>query len=434
MELIIILFLILLNGIFSMSEIAMVSSRKVRLEKAAKKGDKTAKKALELVANPGKFFSTVQIGITLIGILTGIYSGEKIQDDFQDYLMQFSLLQPYSDKISVTIIVVVLTYFTLVLGELVPKRIGLTMPETIARIFAYPMYYISLATAPFIWLLTSTTEVILKILGIRKSKDSAITEEEIKAIIREATQTGAVQEIEQDIVENVFHLGDRRINTLMTQRQNIDWIDINEPAETIKAYIAASVHKSFPVCNADLDKVMGVIYSKEILNSLLKNEPFEISNYMKPALFLPMNTTAYKALEKLRESKRHLALAVDEFGGVQGILTMNDLVDALVGDLDEQLHEKKEIIPRDDGSYLVDAALPLPEFARYFEIETENDEVMSKINTVGGLVFHFERRIPHAGDKFKWYHLSIEIVDMDGRRIDKVLVREMSVNAADDAA
>lgn len=408
-----------------MSEIAMVSSRKSSLEASARKGDKPAKKALELSRNPGKFLSTVQIGITLIGILTGIYSGEKIEDDLESYLATFELLKPYSETLAITLIVITLTFFSLVLGELVPKRIGLTMPETITRVLSYPMYIISVIAAPFIWLLTFTSDLLLKLLKIRKTRDNQVTEEEIKAIIQEATLSGTVQEIEQDILENVFHLGDRKINTLMTQRMDIDWLNANDSSEVVKLKIASSIHISFPVGRDTLDNVSGMVYSKDILNALLLNEKFELENYLKPAIFLAENTTAYTALEKLRESGQHVALAVDEFGSVQGILTMSDLVDSLVGDFVKQLHEKKEIIPRDDGTFLVDASLPLPEFARYFEIGIDNDKTLSQVNTVGGLAFHSGKKIPHTGDILIWKNLSLEIIDMDGKRIDKILVRKL---------
>lgn len=424
-EFLIILFLILLNGIFAMAEIAMVSAKKTRLEKAAKKGDKTAKKALELSTNPSKLLSTVQIGITLIGILTGIYSGEKIQDDLRGYLTSFELLQPYSHFLSIGIIVVILTFFSLVLGELVPKRIGLTMPEKISKILAYPMYFISVIAAPFIWLLSVTTDLLIKLFNIKTPKESHVTEEEIKAIIQEGTEAGAIEEIEQDIVENVFHLGDRKINTLMTQRIDIIWINLNDSPEKNKSKITSETHESFPACRGDLDNVEGIITSRDILNAVLDHPSFEFEKIIKPALFLNEFTTAYKALEKLRETKQRAALVIDEFGGIQGILTMNDMIDALVGDLVQQLHEQQEIIPREDGSYFVDASLPLPEFARYFKIELTDDPVYSQISTVGGLAFQSGKKIPLTGDKFIWKNLHLEIVDMDGRRIDKFLVKRI---------
>jgi len=423
-EVLIILLLILLNGIFAMAEIAMVASRKSALETAAKRGEKVAKKALELSRNPGKFLSTVQIGITLIGILIGIYSGEKIEDDFERYLNQFEVLKPYSETLAITSIVIILTFFSLVLGELVPKRIGLTMPEKISKILAYPMYVISIVAAPFIWLLTITADLLLKLLNIKKSAGSHITEEEIKAIIQEGTESGTIQEIEQDIVENVFHLGDRTIGTLMTQRENIDWLNTKDALEINGLKISTSIHKSFPVCEGSLDNVKGIIYSKDILNALLKKDSFEVEKHIRPSIFFSKSTTAYKALETLRKSKQHVALVVDASGNVQGILTLNDLIGMLVDDFVQQLHEKKEIIPRSDNSFLIDASLPLPELARYFDIEIADDKNLSQINTIEELVFQFTTD-PRAGYEFKWKNLSMEIIDMDGRSIDKVLVKRV---------
>lgn len=423
-EVLIILLLILLNGIFAMAEIAMVASRKSALESAAKRGEKVSKKALELSRNPGKFLSTVQIGITLIGILIGIYSGEKIEDDFERFLYQFDLLKPYSETLAITTIVIVLTFLSLVLGELVPKRIGLTMPETISKMLAYPIYFISIVAAPFIWLLTLTADLLLKLLNIKKSAGSHITEEEIKALIQEGTESGAIQEIEQDIVENVFHLGDRTIGTLMTLRENIDWVNTKDALEINSLKIYTSIHKSFPVCEGSLDNVKGIIYTKDLLNSLLKKDSFEVEKHIRPAIFLSKNTTAYRALETLRKSKQHVALMVDASGNVQGILTLNDLIGMLVDDFVQQLHEKKEIIPRSDNSFLIDASLPLPELARYFDIEIADDKNLSQINTIEELVFQFATD-PRPGYEFKWKNLSMEIVDMDGKSIDKVLVKRV---------
>ncbi len=409
-----------------MSEIAMVSSRKSRLELSAKKGDKSAKKALELSRNPGKFLSTVQIGITLIGILTGIYSGQKIEADFDNYLSTFEVLRPYSNTLAVTIIVIILTFFSLVLGELVPKRIGLTMPENISKAVAYPMFIISIIAAPFIWLLTFTTDLLVRLLNIRKTSDSNVTEEEIKAIIQEATITGEVQSIEQDIVENVFHMGDRKVGTLMTQRMDIDWLNANDPIDVVRHDIAVSAHKSFPVCNDKLDDFLGIIYPKDIMNCILNNEVLDLAKMARPALIFTESTSAFTALEKLRESNQHLALVIDEFGDIKGLLTMNDLVDSIVGDFEKQLHDKQEIIPREDGSYFVDASLPFPEFIRYFDIDISNNPPMIQINTLGGLIFYLGKKIPNVGATYNWNNFLFEIVDMDGSRIDKILVRKMN--------
>lgn len=410
-----------------MAEIAMVSSHKTRLKRAQRRGEKTAEKALELSNNPGKFFSTVQIGITLIGILTGMYSGGKVAGNFEVYLSKIQWVGNYSSTLSITILVIILTFFSMVFGELLPKRIALILPETITKILAYPMYIVSLMAAPFIWLLTVTTDLFMRILNIKSPADSYVTEEEIKAIVQEATETGAVQKIEKDIVENVFHLGDRKISTLMTPKSDISWINTKDPPEATKLKIITSVHKSFPVCNEALDNVAGMVHSKEILNSILRNESFEIEKHLKPVLFLTVNTSAYKALEKFRETKQNLALVIDESRNVQGILTMNDLVDTLVGDFVKQLHENKEIIPRDDNSFLIDATLSLPELARYFDINISDDTIAEQLSTVGGLTFLFSKKAPYTGLKFKWKNLTFEIVDMDGKRVDKVLVKKESL-------
>jgi len=427
MELIIILLLILLNGVFAMSEIAMVASKKSRLQAMSKKGDLTARKALELSQNPGKLLSTVQIGITLIGILLGIYSGASIEQKLQNWLSGFPLVQDYSGTLAVIIIVILLTFFSLVLGELVPKRIGLTMPEAVARIIALPMYWISQIAAPFVWLLTFTTDIIMRILNIRHKDGHKVTEDDIRAMIQEGTETGVVQEIEQDIVENVFHLGDRKIKTLMTQRSDIEWIDANEPVEMIGKQIIESVHQSLPVCRGDLDHVMGILNTKDVLNSMMAVGSFEVEKCIQPAIYLSESSSAFKALENFRETKQRIAIVVDEFGSIQGLLTLSDLVDALIGDFTSHIHEQNEIIPREDGSYLVDASLPFPEFLRYFDIEPEEDPEFSKINTLGGLIFYVAKRIPETGFKLNWKNHSMEIIDMDGRRVDKVLVKREEV-------
>lgn len=411
-----------------MSEIAMVASRKSRLEADAKKGDGTAQKALELARNPGKFFSTIQIGITLIGILTGIYSGAKIEDDVETWLNQFAWLREYSATIAVAIIVVSLTFLSLLFGELIPKRIGHMMPETITKSLAYPMYWISIIVSPFTLLLTVTSDFFIKLFRIKSRSDGKITEEEIKSIIHEATETGVVQEIEQDIVENVFHLGDRKINTLMTLRESIDWINSGESLDAAKSKIISSVHKLLPVGKESIDNINGVVTSKDLLNALLAGNEFEIEKQVKPLLKLDENATAYNALKKLRESKTGMAIVTDETGKVTGILTMTDLVDTLVGDFAQQLHEKREIIPRSDGSFLVDADVSLAEFARYFEVDLSGDVSLSDIDTIGELVTHEGKKFPVAGDVIKWKNLRVEIVDMDASRVDKVLVKK----AADD--
>ncbi|MGZ5303614.1 MAG: hemolysin family protein, partial [Bacteroidia bacterium] len=408
-EIIVLLLLILLNGIFAMSEIAMVSFKKSRLETDAKRGDKTAKKALELSTNPSKFLSTVQIGITLIGILTGIYSGEKIEDDLENYLNTFDFLIPYSESLAITFIVVTLTFFSLVLGELFPKRIGLAMPETISKLLAYPMYIISIIAAPFIWLLSFTTDLLIKAFHIKKSRESEVTEEEIKAIIQEGTEAGTVQEIEQNIVENVFQLGDIKVNMLMTKQKKIVWLNLNDDFETTKNKITTSPHHLFPVSRGELNNIAGVIYSKDILTSILNNENIELEKIVKKPLFINQDATAYQALELLRGSSQHGGLVVNKYNQLAGILTLYDLVAVLLGHPTGPRNKKNVFVIRDDGTYLVDASVSLINFADYFGVDIHNEPNLPDKKTVGDLILHLSHQKPETGNKFQWHNLLIEV-------------------------
>ncbi len=301
MKILIILFLILLNGIFSMSEIALISARKSRLETAAKKGNKNAKAALDLANSPNEFLSTVQIGITLIGILTGIYSGDKITTDVQNFVATFELFQPYANSIAVGIVVVVLTFFSLVLGELLPKRIGLNYPETIAKAVAYPMKIVSMVTMPFIWLLTTSTDFLLKILQIKPTADGKVTEEEIKAIIKEGTEVGEVQEIEQDILERVFHIGDRKVNSLMTHRKSVVFLPLHSDKSQVRDMMLKELHSIYPVYSDNFDDIVGVVNLKNIF-AHFENENFNLENIMTEPPFIMEQTSAYKALENFKKS------------------------------------------------------------------------------------------------------------------------------------
>jgi len=417
-EIFIILGLILLNGVFSMAEIALVSARKARLEAQANRGDKRAKEALELANHPDTFLSTVQIGITLIGILTGIYSGEKLKSDLVEFLQQFERLKPYSAGLATAIIVVVITYFSLVLGELVPKRIGLSRPETIAKLLAAPMRVVSIITHPFIWLLTKSTHVIVKLFNIQ-AKDTQVTEEEIKAIISEGTEQGTIEEAEQEIIERVFHLGDRNITSLMTHRSDIHWFDINDNEVSIKEKIVREPHSVYPVCDGDIDNIKGIISLKDLYVS---NDLTLFKQIMKPALFVPENVTAYKVMEKFKEKRVHASFIVDEYGSILGMMTLNDILEAIVGDLPEPDMEDYEITEREDGSYLVDAQIPFYDFLRSFEKTEWMNEGEQVFDTLAGFILHKLERIPQTGDKMDWQGFTFEIVDMDAQRIDKVLV------------
>ncbi len=420
MEIFIILILILLNGVFAMSEIAMVSARKSRLETEAKKGDVAAKKALSLASNPGKFLSTVQIGITLIGIMTGFYSGEKIEEDLVIFLNGFQVLQPYSGTIAITIIVVTLTFCTLVLGELVPKRIGLTMPEKISKSLAYPMYWVSLISAPFIWLLTFTSDIIIKVFQIHPSAKNKITEEEIKAFIQEGTEGGAIEEIEQDIVERVFNLGDRKVTSLMTHRSDTVFLDTKFDADTIRETINKEMHSVYPVQDQKKD-IVGIIYLKDLFKHL-NNSNFNIFDHIKQPRYITENLSAYDALKIFKAEHKYQAIVIDEYGMMQGFVTMNNLLEALVGDVSDFYANEYTFLQREDGSWLIDGQYPFAELLRKFDLdELANDY---QFNTISGLILHELKRIPTEGDTLSWLNFKIEIMDMDGARIDKILLTD----------
>lgn len=423
MEIVIIFLLILLNGIFSMSEIALISARKNRLETAAKKGNTSAKTALDLANSPNKFLSTVQIGITLIGILTGIYSGDKITTDVEAFFASYTLTFPYAHSLAVGVVVVVLTFFSLVLGELLPKRIGLNHPEAIAKAVAVPMKMISIVTAPFIWLLTVSTDGILKILNIKPTADGKVTEEEIKAIIKEGTEVGEVQEIEQDIVERVFHIGDRKVNSLMTHRKSVVYLALDETYEELKTKILGELHSVYPVCSENLDEVIGVVLLKDLFASLEKGD-FDLQKIMIEPVYFIEHTSAYKALENFKKSKIHYALVTDEYGIFQGIITLNDILEALVGDAADFYDEEFKLLAREDGSWLVDGHYSLHDFMTYFDLDDMLNDY--EVTTVSGLMITELGSIPKQGDKLIWNKLEFEVMDMDGVKIDKILIKNIS--------
>lgn len=417
-EILLILGLILLNGLFSMAEIALVSARKARLEGQANKGDKSAKEALELANHPDTFLSTVQIGITLIGILTGILSGENLKENLAAFLMRFEWLADYSNGLATAIIVIIITYFSMVLGELVPKRLGLARPETIAKFMARPMHVLSRITHPFIWLLTKSTFVIVKLFNI-KTKDNQVTEEEIKAIISEGTEQGTIEEAEQEIIERVFHLGDRTITSLMTHRSDIIWFDVNDNEAAIKEKIIEEPHSVYPICDGHIDNIKGVISIKDLY---VKNDLTLFKDMMKKPLYVPENNSAYQVLETYKQSKIHSCFIIDEYGSLLGMITLNDILEAIIGDLPEQHTDDYEIVEREDGTYLVDAQIPFYDFLSRFEKTEWMNEGEQEFDTLAGFILHQLKRIPKTGDKLEWEGFNLEIIDMDAQRIDKVLV------------
>lgn len=408
-----------------MSEIALISARKNRLETAAKKGNKNAKTALDLANSPNEFLSTVQIGITLIGILTGIYSGDKITQDVQNFIASFPVLKPYSESIGIGVVVVVLTFFSLVLGELLPKRIGLNYPEAIAKAVAVPMKVVSKITMPFIWLLTKSTDFILDVFKIKPTADGKVTEEEIKAIIKEGTEGGEVQEIEQDIVERVFHIGDRKVNSLMTHRKSVVFLSLDDTLEEIKEKVLHELHSVYPVCKENLDEMQGIVLLKDLFVGFDKGN-FNLNEIIKEPVYFIEHTTAYKALENFKKSKIHYALVTDEYGIFQGIITLNDILEALVGDASEFYEDDFKLIAREDGTWLVDGHYSLHDFLTYFDLDELTTDY--DVTTVSGLIMTELGNIPKTGEKLIWNKLEFEVIDMDGVKIDKLLVKPITDN------
>jgi putative hemolysin len=433
LELLLILLLILANGIFATSEIAVVSARKVRLEQLAERGNHKARVALKLANNPNNFLSTIQIGITLIGILSGAVGGATIAQRLKPSFDAIPALQPYSEGISVAIVVSIITYLSLIIGELVPKRIALNDPEQIACNVAQPMQFLSRITAPVVHILGSSTEALLKLLGIRASNEPDITEEEIKVLIRQAAESGMFEESEHEMVERVFRLGDRPIKAIMTPRTDIDWLDVESTVEENLQEVMQSSHSRFPVGRGSLDNCIGVIRGSTFLKERLSGQSFDLQPLLQPPLYVSENTRALNVLEQFKQTGIHIALVTDEYGGLEGLVTLNDLMEAIVGDLPSvENPEDPLVIQREDGSWLVDGLLDINDLKDLVEQPSLPDEVMGNFHTLGGFVMHYLKHVPHAGEHFEWNGIRFEVMDMDGIRVDKVLISKKEAGQATD--
>lgn len=418
-EIFILIILIILNGLFTMSEISLVSARKSRLEAFANKGDANAKVALQLSSNPEVFLSAAQIGITLIAILTGYYSAEHFNYLIQPFIEKIAVLKQYAPNIATAIIVMIVTFLTILFGELLPKRIGMIYAETIARAVAKPMRFFAGFTHPIVWMLTSVTNFFFRIFKIRPSKDNSVTEEEIKAIISEGTEQGTIEEAEQEIIERVFHLGDRNITSLMTHRSDIIWFDVNDNEQSIKEKIVQEPHSVYPICDGQIDNIKGMVSIKDLYVS---DDLILFKDIMRPPMFVPENNSAYQVIEKFKESQLHTCFIVDEYGSLLGMITLNDILEAIVGDIPQTDMEDYEIALRDDGSYLVDAQIPFYDFLTRFNKTEWMNEGEKDFDTMAGFILHQLKRIPGIGDKLDWRGFNFEVIDMDAQRIDKVLV------------
>ena len=419
MELLIILALILVNGLFSMSEISVVSSRKSKLDAQAKKGNKTARQILNVAENPDNFLSTVQIAITAVGLITCTYSGESLREPLGNFIERFET-DPYSaEAIARVVIILVITYVTLVLGELFPKKLGMNSPEKISGIIIKPMNLLTKLFYPFVWLLSVSTQALTSIFGIKKHNNT-VTEEEIKSMINDSTEDGEIQEVEQDIVDRVFSLGDRDISSLMTHRTEFEWLDVDDVLSSIKEKLARKIHYIYPVADKTLDKIVGVVYLKDLFKNTDNNKT--IKDIMRQPQYLHESVSVYDALETFKENKIHYALIIDEFGMVEGMVTMNDILESLVGNSSEFETEddEDEFMERADGTFLIGGQYSFYDFLSHFDMEDVYQD--NNYNTISGLLFSKIGVIPKEGEKIEWDKFVFEIVDMDSTRIDKVLV------------
>ena len=420
MDFIIIIILIILNGIFAMSEIAVISARKSALMKESKEGNKNAKIALSLANHPDKFLSTIQIGITLIGILTGIYSGDTVAKELSNILIKIHIPTVYASSIAKIIVVALVTYLTLIFGELVPKRLGMVMPEKISKIVASPMIILSKIGAPFVWILSQSALTVSKILGIKDDKNP-ITEEEIKSMVEEGKRGGEVKEVEQDIIERAFFLGDRKIESIMTHRSDIICLDINMNNDEIKKIISKNSFSNYPVIDKNLDNIIGIVRITDIFDKL-NSQKLKIEKFAKKVNYFHNNMEVYLVLEEMKKNNIKIGFISDEFGNIDGMITQSDIFDALVGAVSEN-KENENIKERKNGGWFVDGQCPIYDFLEYFDIEDET--VSNNYNTISGLILEILQHVPLEGESIKWKNLNIEIVDMDGARIDKIIVKKI---------
>lgn len=421
-NILIIVLLILANGLFSLSEMAVVSARKVRLQRRAEEGSKGAMTALGLAIQPTRFLSTVQVGITLIGILSGAFGGATIAEALAGYFARYPLLQPYSEALGVGIVVAVISYFSLVFGELVPKRLALNSAERIAIRVAPLMQFLAGIARPVVSLLSFSTEVTLRSLGIKPAGEPTITEEEVKILIDQGRESGVFEDVEQEIVERVFRLSDRAVNSLMTHRSEIVWLDVEDPIRENIRKILGSGHTNFLVCRGELDQVIGILRAKDLLREYMAGRSVSIPASLHLPPFVPAGTKALKVVARLRHDKSPVALVVDEYGTIDGMVTLTDVLEAIVGDI-PALDEEGEpaAVQREDGSWLLDGMMPVDELQILLDLD-ELPEDSDDYATIGGLFMAKLGRVPSVGDKFEWKDLRFEVMDMDGHRVDKALI------------
>ncbi len=421
MEILILIGLIVLNGLFAMSEIALVTARKARLMKLAADGDNSASVALKLGEDPTKFLSTIQIGITSIGILNGIVGEAVLAGPLSQWLQSFGIAENAASIGATAAVVIVVTYVSIVVGELVPKRIGQINPEPIARLVARPMQVLALITRPFVMLLTVSTHALLRLLGVKQSSQASVTEEEIHAMLEEGSEAGVIEQHQHEMVRNVFRLDDRLLGSLMIPRSDIVCVDIRRSPEENLQVLIESEHSRFPVCDGSLDKLLGVIHAKQALARVAKGETPDYSANLQPCVYVPETLTGTELLEQFRANDMQMAFVIDEYGEIEGIVTLQNVLEAVTGEFTPRNAEDAWAVQRDDGSWLLDGAIPIPEMKDRLELKNVPEEDKGRYHTISGMIMLLLGRVPGTGNHVDWAGWRFEVVDMDDKRIDKVL-------------
>lgn len=415
-----------------MTEIAIVTSRKSRLEKKFDEGDKRAKYAIQLADNPNQLLSTIQIGITLIGVINGAFGGATISRQVAVYIEKIDFLAPYANEISLILVVGLTTYLSLIIGELVPKRLGMNNPEKISIGIAKPMYIFAKIGKPLIWILSKSTEFVLKILRIKPSTEPTITEEEITQMIEQGVYSGVVDEIEQDMVEQIFSLGDMRLGDILTPRTQLVWIDLEDSFEENIQKMNQSRHSKFPVGKGSLDQFLGIIHTKDVFSKLVKGEPFTLEECVQDTLVLPEPMKVFQALEALKKSGQHEAIVIDEYGGIEGFVTLHDVIENIVGDMPTVEDESEpQIVQRDENSWLADGLISIESFKRYFDLD-DSSLLRGDFHTLGGFITVYLGDIPKLKDTVQVEDLLLEVIDMDHVRVDKVLITRLEPEESDE--
>lgn len=429
-EVLVLAFLVLANGVFAMSEFAIISARKTRLQQRSSAGDRGARMALRLAESSDQFLSAIQVGITVIGILAGAVSGATLAKALAQVLGQWRWIGRSAPSVAMVLVVSAITYVTLVLGELVPKRMALNDPEKIASVLAPPMQLFSFLTKPVVRFLSASTDAALRLLGVRPSGEPSITEDEIRAMLEQGAEAGVIEEVEQDMVESVFRLNDRLVSALMTPRPDVVWLDLDDPDDELRRKIVESPYSRFPVAEGDLENVLGEVRAKDLLVHVLAGKPFDLRAVLRPPLYVPEIMPALAVLESFKQSGTQMALIIDEYGSLQGVVTLTDILEAIVGDIPSaDSANEPEALQRADGSWLVDGMLPIDEFKELFAIEALPAEEQGFYQTVAGFVVMQIGQVPSPTDSFQWGELRFEVMDMDGPRVDKVLVTTLPLES-----